>query len=161
MAGHMTYEESKRFVFRGLGLLAAITLVEVFFSLAGKGFVPGLRWMEGIEWFVFVIGVILIALSLYKAYFIVYDFMHLRNEVQSMSLTILMPMALLIWAIIAFFQEGNFWGERRALVQDLNSRSSRAIPAVSPIERQGNLEIERVEELDPTEEGVGAYEVDQ
>ena len=160
MAGHMTYEEAKRFVFKGLGLLAFITLVEVFFSLAGKGFVPGLRWMEDISWFVYVVGVILIALSLYKAYFIVYDFMHLRNEVKSMSLTILMPMALLIWALIAFFQEGNFWGERRALVQDLSQRTSRSIPAVSPAEQQG-LEIREVDELNPTEEGTGAYEVDQ
>ena len=161
MAGHMTYEEAKRFVFKGLGLLAAITLIEVFFSLAGKGFVPGLRWMEDISWFVYVIGVVLIGLSLYKAYFIVYDFMHLRNEVKSMSLTILMPMALLVWALIAFFQEGNFWGERRALVNDLNQRSERQVISVSPAEQQGNLQIERVDEVTPSEEGTGAYEVDQ
>ena len=160
MAGHMTYEESKKFVFRGLFLLAAVTLVEVFFSLIGKGLL-GFSFMEDIEWVVYPIGVILIALSMYKAYFIVFDFMHLRQEVKSMSLTILLPMGLLIWGMIAFFQEGNFWGERRAIVQDFNQRSSRAIPSVSPAERQGNLEIQEVDELNPTEEGVGAYEVDQ
>ena len=161
MAGHMSYEESKKFVYRGLFLLAAVTLVEVFFSLFGKGLIPGTGFMQSYEWVVYPIGFILIALSLYKAYFIVFDFMHLRQEVTSMSLTILMPMGLLIWAVIAFFQEGNFWGERRALVQDFNQRSSRAIPSVSPAEQQGNLSIEAVEDVDPTEEGVGAYEVDQ
>lgn len=162
MAGHMSYEESKKFVYRGLVLLAVITLIEVFFSLAGKGLIPGTRWAEHYDWIVYPVGVILIGLSLYKAYFIVFDFMHLRQEVQSMSLTILMPMALLIWAVIAFFQEGNFWGERRALIQDYNQRSARGVPAVSPGERQdANLEIERVEDVTPTEEGVGAYEVDQ
>lgn len=161
MAAHMSYEESKKFVYRGLVLLAVITLIEVFFSLAGKGLIPGTRWAENYEWIVYPVGVILIGLSLYKAYFIVFDFMHLRQEVQSMSLTILMPMALLIWAVIAFFQEGNFWGERRALIQDYNQRSARGIPAVSPAEQQGNLEMERVEDVTPTEEGVGAYEVDQ
>ena len=139
----MSYEESKKFVFRGLFLLAAVTLVEVFFSLAGKGLLPGTGWLGDYEWIVYPIGAILVALSLYKAYFIVFDFMHLRQEVSSMSLTILMPMGLLIWAIIAFFQEGNFWGERRAIVQDFNQRSTRAIPSVSPGEQQGNLEIER------------------
>ena len=162
MAGHMTYEESKRFVYRGLGLLAVITLIEVFFSLAGKGLLPLTHWAEDLWWIVYPIGVILIGLSLYKAYFIVFDFMHLRSEVKSMSLTILMPMALLIWAVVAFFHEGNFWGERRALIEKYNERGARTAPAVSPLERQsGNLNIEPVQEVDPTEEGVGAYEVDQ
>ena len=160
MAGHMTYEESKKFVFRGLFLLAAVTLVEVFFSLIGKGLL-GFSFMADIEWVVYPIGVILIALSLYKAYFIVFDFMHLRQEVKSMSLTILMPMGLLVWAVIAFFQEGDFWGERRAKIQDFNQRTERQVIPVSPAEQQGNLNIEPVGDVNPTEEGVGAYEVDQ
>ena len=161
MAGHMTYEESKRFVFRGLGLLAAITLVEVFFSLSSKGFIPGLRWMDGLVWIPYVVGALLIAFSLYKAYFIVFDFMHLRNEVKGMSYTILMPMFLLVWAVIAFFQEGNFWGERRATVQRFNERPTQSAPAVSPLE-QGNIQIRENdgETLDDLE-GVGSYDVDQ
>ena len=161
MAGHMSYEESKKFVYRGLFLLAAVTLIEVFFSLAGKGLLPGTGWAEDIDWIVYPIGAILIGLSLYKAYFIVFDFMHLRQEVTSMSLTILMPMGLLVWAVIAFFQEGNFWGERRERVQEFNQRTERQVIPVSPAEQSGNLSIERVEDVDPTEEGVGAYEVDQ
>ncbi len=158
----MTYEESKRFVFRGLGLLAAITLIEVFFSLAAKGFIPGLRWMEGQDWVPFVVGALLIAFSLYKAHFIVFDFMHLRNEVQGMSYTILMPMLLLVWAVIAFFQEGNFWGERRATVQRFNERPAQAAPSVSPLEQEGNI-IQFEDNGDPLEstDGVGSYDVDQ
>ena len=158
----MTYEESKRFVFRGLGLLAAITLVEVFFSLAGKGFVPGLRWMEGISWMTYIVGLILIGLSLYKAYFIVYDFMHMRSEVQGLSWTVLMPMLLLIWAVIAFFQEGNFWGERRAVVQRFNDRPAQTMPSVSPLEQGQTITIQQAdgEQLDD-DNGVGSYDVDE
>ena len=160
---HMTYEESKRFVFRGLGLLAVITLIEVVISLAGKGYVPGLRFLEGAAWAPYVVGFFLIAFSLYKAYFIVYDFMHLRHEVSGMAATILLPMFLLVWAIIAFFQEGNFWGERRALVQRANELPATEVPAVSPLEQGQTIDIEQapVEETDLSgEQGVGEYDVD-
>jgi len=59
----------------------------------------------------------MIVLSLYKAYFIVYEFMHLRYEVKGMALSILLPAMLLIWGLIAFLWEGNTWGDRREEVQ--------------------------------------------
>lgn len=135
MADHMSYEESKALVFKGLGLLAAVTLIEVFFSLAGKGYIPGMGFLADIEWVKYPVGLVLISLSLYKAYFIIYDFMHLRYEVSSMAATILLPVALLFWAMVAFFQEGSVWGERRALIAEKNSIEVAAPPAVSPIEQ--------------------------
>ena len=136
MADHMSYEESKRFVFRGLGLLAVITLIEVFFSLAGKGYVPGLGFLAEYAWIGYIIGAILIGLSLYKAYFIIYDFMHLRYEVKSMAATILLPVGLLFWAMVAFFQEGGSWGERRELIAKRNRiEAPEALPGISPVER--------------------------
>ena len=131
MAEHMSYEESKKMVFRGLGLLAAITLVEVFFSLAGKGLLPGTGWAEDIAWIRYPVGLILIGLSLYKAYFIIYDFMHLRYEVQSMAATILLPVGLLFWAMVAFFQEGGAWGDRRAIIAKKNNIEAPAPPVSS------------------------------
>ncbi len=160
---HMTYEESKRFVFRGLGLLAVITLIEVVISLAGKGHIPGFHWMKEAGWTVYVVGFFLIAFSLYKAYFIIYDFMHLRHEVSGMAATILMPMFLLVWAIIAFFQEGSFWGERRAQVQRSNEVPAQEMPAVSPLEQGKTIEVKQVPQGDKdlnTEDGVGDYDTD-
>ena len=136
MAGHMSYEEAKSFVFKGLLLLAAVTLVEVFFSLAGKGHIPFLGVLAEHQWITYVIGTVLVGLSLYKAYFIVYDFMHLRQEVGSMAATILLPMLLLIWAIVAFFQEGSVWGERRQLIADKNRIEVATPVGVSPVELQ-------------------------
>ena len=132
----MTYEEAKRFVFRGLFLLAAVTLIEVIFSLAGKGHIGPLGFLADVTWLTYVIGFILVCLSLYKAYFIVYDFMHLRQEVGSMAATILLPMLLLIWAIVAFFQEGSVWGERRELIAEKNRLEAPLPVGVSPVERE-------------------------
>ena len=42
MAGHLSYEDSIKNVYKGLVLLAVVTLVEVFLSLLGKGYIiPG------------------------------------------------------------------------------------------------------------------------
>ena len=49
MAGHKSYEESIRDVYKGLVLLGAVTLIEVFISLLGKGHlgidVSGYNWI--------------------------------------------------------------------------------------------------------------------
>lgn len=114
--GHLSYEESKKLVYKGLVLLAVVTLVEVFFSLLGKGHI--IAGLEDYNWLAYVVGLILIVLSLYKAYFIIYDFMHMRYEVKGLAVSVLLPCALLIWAIIAFFQEGTSWKNRRELIKE-------------------------------------------
>jgi cytochrome c oxidase subunit IV len=136
MADHLSYEQSKKMVFRGLGLLAAITLIEVFFSLAGKGHISWLSFLSEGNFMVYLIGFILIALSLYKAKFIIYDFMHMKYEAKGLAMTVLLPVGLLFWGMVAFFQEGSVWGERRQLIQDKNNIEVQAAPpTVSPIER--------------------------
>jgi hypothetical protein len=115
--GHLTYEESKKAVFKGLILLGAITIVEVFIALIGNGHV-----IEGHEWPIWIMYPLMISLSLYKAYFIVYQFMHMKYEVKGLALSVLMPMLLLVWGIIAFFQEGHSWKERREQIKDLDKK---------------------------------------
>lgn len=120
MSSHLTYEESKKKVFQGLLLLGAVTLIEVFISLLGKGHI-----IAGAEKYAVLyafVGLAIIALSIYKAYFIIYEFMHMRYEVKGLAMTVLLPTTLLIWAIIAFFQEGNAWKERRELINDKNKQ---------------------------------------
>ena len=46
-------------------------------------------------------------LSLAKAYFIVSVFMHLGNEIRNMIMTIVVPLMLFIWFIVAFIYDGN------------------------------------------------------
>ena len=145
MADHLSYEQSKKMVFRGLFLLAAITVIEVLISLFGKGYLgwdpsTTFQWTIPFVDFTFrpILGLValgLIGFSVYKAKFIIFDFMHMKYEAKGMALTVLLPMSLLIWGMIAFFQEGNDWGNRRKIVQVRNKIEAQAPPTVSPIER--------------------------
>lgn len=106
---------AKKVVFKGLILLAIITLVEVFIALLGNG-----HLIEGVHLSKWIMYPLMIGLSLYKAYFIIYEFMHLKYEMQGLRLTVLMPMLLLVWAVIAFFNEGSNWKHNRQVVQQKN-----------------------------------------
>ena len=118
---HKTYEESKKAVVKGLFLLGFVTLIEVFISLFGKGhIIPGIK---DIAWMAYPVGLIIAVLSIYKSYFIIYEFMHMAYEVKGLALTVLLPTSLLIWALIAFFQEGTAWKARREFVKEKNAKS--------------------------------------
>ena len=74
--GSHSYEESKKLVVRGMWLLAIVTLIEVFFSLLGKGHI--IAGWEDVSLVGYTTAFIIAALSIYKAYFIIYEFMHMR-----------------------------------------------------------------------------------
>jgi cytochrome c oxidase subunit IV len=78
----------------------------------------------------------MVGFSLYKAYFIVFFFMHMAHEVRGLAMTVLLPTTLLIWAIIAFFQEGSSWGARREQIKEKNEQVVQPAPAGKT---QGNL----------------------
>ena len=116
---NVSYEESIKKVYWGLMLLAIVTLIEVGVSLFGKGHI--VSGMEDLVWVAYIAGLIIIVLSVYKAYFIIYEFMHMRYEVKGLALSVLLPTMLLVWAIIAFFQEGDSWKNRRDQIKDKDS----------------------------------------
>lgn len=136
MAGR-SYEESIKFVYYGLGLLAVITLIEVGVSLFGKGHI----WegAKGNPWVLYGAGFLIIALSVYKAYFIIYEFMHLGGEVRGMAMSILLPVLLLVWGVIAFMQEGYEWGQSRELIEQKD-----ALPADGEDDATGMLNKETI-----------------
>ena len=113
----LSYEESKKLVVKGLILLGIVTLVEVAIALVGNGHV-----IEGFTLPKLIMYPLMIGFSLYKAYFIVYEFMHMRYEVKGLAMSVLLPTLLLVWAIIAFFQEGNSWNNRRQQILDKNKK---------------------------------------
>ncbi len=116
MAG-LTYEQSKKNVYKGLVILAVVTLVEVFFSLLGKGHL--MHFEPQTQHTVYLISsLIIIALSLYKAYYILFEFMHLRYENKALARTVLIPTGLLLWALIAFLMEGQYWKDSNSYVKE-------------------------------------------
>ncbi len=106
--GHVSYEEAKKTVFKGLVLLALITVAEVAIALLGKGYIISGFYLP--KWLIYIA---MIGLSIYKAYFIMGEFMHLKYEVKGLVSSILLPFILLVWAIVAFLWDGAWWGEKR------------------------------------------------
>ncbi len=126
MSGHLSYEESKKRVMYGLYLLAIVTLVEVFISLLAKGHL--IKGLEDYKFVLYIGGLLIAGLSAYKAYFIIFEFMHMRYEVKGLALTVLLPTMLLIWALVAFFQEGDSWKNRRDFVKKKNEAPAQQQP---------------------------------
>ena len=136
---NVLYEESIKKVYWGLTLLAIVTLVEVGVSLLGKGHI--ISGAEDMMWLVYLTGLIIIVLSIYKAYFIIYEFMHMRYEVKGLAVSVLLPTALLIWAIIAFFQEGDSWKNRRQQIKEKNQEK------IDPQGMYDDSDVIRLDEL--------------
>ena len=123
--GHLSYEEQKKLVMKGLKILAIVTFTEVFLALLFNGHiiksfhkhhVSETGWITML--LIGVYGLAMVGFSLYKARFIVFNFMHLGSEVRGLRMSVLLPMLLLVWAIIAFFQEGDSWKHSRQLIEE-------------------------------------------
>jgi cytochrome c oxidase subunit IV len=56
---------------------------------------------------------IIVILSLAKAFYIVSIFMHLGDEIRNMIMTIVVPLLLFVWFIIAFIADGNSYKNLR------------------------------------------------
>ncbi len=91
-------------------LLSIITLIELGIGLTiytiHKGPNPNASLVLAFK------GMVCI-LTLAKAYYIVSVFMHLGDEIRNMIMTIVVPLMLFIWFIIAFIADGNSYKNLR------------------------------------------------
>lgn len=124
------YESSKKIALKTIIILAVVTVVEVLIALSGKGYM--FNGALTMPWY--IMNFLMIGFSLYKAYLIVGEFMHLAHEVKSMAMSVVLPMFLLVWAIIAFMYEGNAWKGNREVIQEKNN-----LEAEGSIKTQGML----------------------
>lgn len=53
-----------------------------------------------------ILALLMCALGLYKAWYIIFQFMHMGHERKSFAITVLIPFILLVWFIIALLVEG-------------------------------------------------------
>ncbi len=97
-------------IWKTFWLLSLLTVLELGLGLAiyniHKGEHPSAMLV------LFFKGVVCI-LTIAKAYYIVSVFMHLGSEVRNMIMTIVVPLCLFIWFIIAFLWDGNSWKTMR------------------------------------------------
>lgn len=80
-------------------ILSVLTIVEL-----GLGF-----WMMGMPdgGLRYSIKGTIIILMLAKAFYIVGYFMHLKHEIRNLIMTVVVPLLLFVWFIVAFLYEGN------------------------------------------------------
>ncbi len=88
-------------------ILSVLTLVELALGFWMYKSFPDAGFARN-----FIKGVIII-LMLAKAYYIVAYFMHLGHELRNLMMTIVVPLALFIWFIIAFLYDGHAWNVNR------------------------------------------------
>lgn len=101
----MSHEEYKAHVskvWQVTLILAFVTVAEVGIAIA----YDRVLFPEDNRW---PLNLFLIAASLFKAFYIVSVFMHMKYERQALALTVLVPFVFLIWFIIAFMWEGWAW----------------------------------------------------
>lgn len=107
---HQTDEEFRKKVRKTTILLSVITVIELAIGLAiytiHKGPDPS-------HLLVLMFKGVVCILTLAKAYYIVSVFMHLGDEIRNMIMTIVVPLLLFIWFIIAFIVDGNSYKNLR------------------------------------------------
>ncbi len=107
------YSFAKKIALKTIIILAVVTVIEVLIALGGKGYL-----IEGFHLPKILMNLIMIAGSLYKAYLIVFEFMHMKYEARGLMLSVLLPVGILIWAVISFLYEGQAWKGNRDTVRE-------------------------------------------
>lgn len=98
------HDSGTKEIWRTFWILLILTIVELVLGY----------WMIGKEGgFRAAIKGSIIILMLAKAFYIVGYFMHLKHEIKNLIMTIIVPLALFVWFIIAFLYDGNSYKNLR------------------------------------------------
>lgn len=104
-AGQDNHGSTKE-IWRTFWILLVLTIVELILGYIMIG-------VESQGMRLAIKGAIII-LMLSKAFYIVSYFMHLGSEIRNLIMTIIVPLLLLIWGIIAFLYDGNSFKNNRS-----------------------------------------------
>lgn len=106
--GHSAEQfEPKNEVMKVTIILSVLTIVELALGFLMYKMFPEPGFARN-----FIKGVIII-LMLAKAYYIVAYFMHLGHELKNLIMTIVVPLVLFVWFIIAFLYDGHSFNVNR------------------------------------------------
>lgn len=103
-ADHTTAQEhdngaAKKQIFKVFWILLAITAVEIFWGLMISHHMP-YKWINALFF---------LSMTFVKAAYIVAEFMHLRHEIKNLIQTVMIPLLLFIWFVVAFCWDGGSW----------------------------------------------------
>jgi len=94
-------KEKVKGIWKVFWILLAITIAEVALGMAYSHSLPRA-----------LVAFIFLSLTLVKAGYIVSRFMHLGDEFKGFIITVLIPLVLFVWFIIAFLADGSDWLHR-------------------------------------------------
>lgn len=102
--------ETRKAIIRTALILAGLTAFEFLIAFTWEG----LSEMFGIaiETGRTMKNLLFIILTLFKAFYIVAEFMHMKYEVKRLMWTIILPFIFIIWLIIGLILEGSHWGKQ-------------------------------------------------
>src|SRR5438874_10541741 len=101
------HDPSTKRIWKTFWLLLVITLIELMLGLS-------MYWFPNMpEWLHIAVKGTIVILSLAKAFYIVSIFMHLGDEIRNMIMTIVVPLMLFIWFILAFLGDGSSYRSLR------------------------------------------------
>jgi len=122
----VNHNEGTKHIWKTFWILSAITVAELVIGLSiytiHKGAEPNHTLV------LFFKGMVCI-LTLAKAYYIVSVFMHLGNEIRNFIMTIIVPLTLFIWFIVAFLWDGNAWKNLKNTNAGSQPDTQKTIPA--------------------------------
>lgn len=107
---HHSDDEFKKRVKKTTILLSVITIIELAIGLTIYSINKG---DTNRDFLILAFKGVVCILTLAKAYYIVSVFMHLGDEIRNMIMTIVVPLMLFIWFIIAFVADGNSYKNLR------------------------------------------------
>jgi len=107
---HISDAEFKSKVRKTTILLSVITIIELAIGLIIYNIHKG---ADPSALLVLMFKGLVCILTLAKAYYIVSVFMHLGDEIRNMIMTIVVPLLLFIWFILAFIIDGNSYKNLR------------------------------------------------
>lgn len=122
---HGDYSAIKKEIWKVTAILSVLTIIELalgFWIYATPTMGAGLKWA--------VKGLIII-LMLAKAFYIVAYFMHLKHELRTFIMTIILPLISFVWIIYAFLYDGNSFRELRNGF-DPHHKAQSKVKAVKP-----------------------------
>ncbi|MDP5169120.1 MAG: cytochrome C oxidase subunit IV family protein [Bacteroidia bacterium] len=101
--------EARKSIFRTALILSGLTMFEFFIAFT-KHLYPSMFGISEAAAHTIVV-VTFIILTLFKAFYIVAEFMHLGHEVKRLAWSILIPFLFIVWLIIGLTLEGDYWGK--------------------------------------------------
>jgi len=102
--------EQRKSIIRTFWILFGLTAFEFLIAFTKHLYAPALGISE--ETAKTIVVVTFIVLTLFKAFYIVAEFMHLRHEVKRLAWMIVVPFLFIVWLIIGMILEGDYWGKQ-------------------------------------------------